>query len=41
MMLDPTKERISFFELETERGFCEDIKDYTSRGLPYTGVTGA
>jgi hypothetical protein len=41
MMLDPTKERISFFELETDRGFCEEMKDYTSRGLPDTGVTGA
>jgi hypothetical protein len=41
MMLEPTNESTSFFELETERGFCEDMKDYTSRGFPDTGVTGA
>ena len=41
MMLDPAKESTSFFELETDRGFCEDRKDYTSRGLFDTGVTGS
>jgi|LauGreDrversion4_2_1035121.scaffolds.fasta_scaffold214198_2 hypothetical protein len=40
MIVDPTNDRTSFFELETERGFFDERKDYWSRGWFDTGVTG-
>jgi hypothetical protein len=41
MIVEPTKESTSFFELDTDLGFCEDRKDCTSKGLLDIGVTGA
>jgi hypothetical protein len=41
IIVDPTKDNTSFLELETDLGFCEDRKDWTSIALLEIGVTGA